>query len=284
MLRKIKLIIKSRLVWWRAKARFYRYWYRKDLRNLKKVFASQESPGKNRACFVFSTKNRAKFTLKSLESMDYSRGFDVVWIDGSDTKESLDLFRNFRPKNFNILHRIGNVRGGPDVVILLGLSLLLRSRYEYLGLIENDVYFVGDWFPALLQLFEIDVRAEKAERVGAASLRNYKARNLKVYDNYSLSWNLGAGMILFSREAALRVLEGFGFIFSAKLKNFYYRKFGIDVSKTKDPLYPGMFEEDFPLSGDSKFCYNLWKNNLACVASVPSRAHNMDEELSEIYL
>lgn len=282
-LRKIKLKIKSLLVWWRAKLRFIFYYYvLKDFRDLRKFFVSYQPT--NKVCFIFSSKDRLNFTKKSLETIDYCSGFDVLWIDGSESRESLDFFNNFKPKNFNIMARISNISGGPDVVILLGLKLLLRSQYDYIGFLENDVYLKLGWFDIIMGLFGTNVGIEGIKEVGAVSLRNYKARNFKILSNYSLAWNLGAGMTLFTKEAANIIFKNYEYIFSFKLRNFFFKRFGIKLEEYYDPLYPVMFQYDLPLSGDTKFCFNIWKHNLACIASVPSFAYDLDFNKPELYL
>ena len=281
--RLVQLFIRSRLVLVRAYFWYLYFWYfRSDVRTLRRQLTKGKSA--NSTCFIFSTKNRPDFTKQSLTSIEKSKDFDLIWLDASTQDEALSLFKDYQPRNFNIVGRLPQVTGGPDVAILLGLHTALRGSYSHIGLIENDVVFSGDWLPTLKELFNIDVSEVKATEVGGASLRNYEARNLIIKNKFSYAWNLGAGMILFSRAGLKKVLSGYGFASSQELLDFYQKHFGVDLSKQVDPLFPEAFKINHYVGGDVKFCYNLWKNDLACVASIPSLAHNIDVHTPELYL
>lgn len=277
-----KRLIKARLVFLRAKlwSIFY-YEFRSDVRALARTLWKERPV--NKACFIFGTKNRPQWTKAALASMALSKNFDVIWLDASADAEALDLFEQYRSPNFNIIARVPQIKHGPDVAIELGLMLLYHSNYEYIGLIENDTLFKKDWLPTLLDLFAVDPGEKGVHEIGAASLRNYKARNLERNEKFSYAWNLGAGMVLFKREAVRWVLRYYGFLTSFRLRAYYRERFGIDLAKQKDPLYPSMFESNVPLAGDVKFCYNLWRHGYACVASVPTLATTMDAADPALY-
>ena len=280
----MKRYLRSRLVLLRAKLWFLFYYEsRPDVRALQKLLRRRKPEA--RACFIFSTKNRVDFTKASLDSMNLSGGFDVIWLDASSEITALNLFKNYRPQNFNIIARIPNIKHGPDVAIQLGLTLLYHSNYEFIGLIENDVKFSKDWLPTLLGLFEVDPSEMGVKKVGAASLRNYRVRNLAIKENFSYAWNLGAGMILFRRKVVKKVLRNYGFMPAQSLRRFFKKRFKIDVSAVRDPLFPAAFDKGSLLPGDAKFCLNVWRQGYACVASVPSLARNMDTSGDEdLYL
>jgi hypothetical protein len=259
---------------WRAKLYLFRYaHFRDDVRKLREELRNSTLPA--RTCFLFSTRNRARWSKQSLDSMDQSGGFDVIWFDASSDPEALDLFRNYTPKHFRIVGRLGDVRHS-EVAIMLALTMFTQSPYEFVGLTENDILYKGDWLPTLLKLFEIDTSETGNPTVGAASLRNFRDRNFEVKDGFSYSWNLGAGMILFRREAAVWALKDYGVVSSQPLRKFYLKKFNKDIAVAHDPFSPDITRRNVPLSCDTRYCLSVWKYGYSCIASIPSLAHDMD--------
>ncbi len=221
--------------------------------------------------FAFSSKDRTYFTRRSLRSIDQEAGYDLLWVDGSDTQEGKELPFDIELKNARLVEVNQNVKGGPDAAIKFGLHRLLDLGYDYCGLIENDVEFKPGWFRHLLQLFELGDRDKL--NIGAASVRSIGSRVLVNQRDYSLLWNAGAGMILFTREAAEQVLSTYGLTTAKKVYDFYKRLFGIDVSSSWE-LFMNQF--DRPLGADWSYAMQLYEHGFAAACSIPSYAFNMD--------
>ena len=149
--------------------------------------------------FAFSSKDRVELSRRSLQSIDSDGGFDLIWIDGSTSEEGRRLPESTNLRNTRLVELHLDVKGGPDVAIRFGLRRLLALGYDYCGLIENDIEFVPGWFSRLMQLFklgEID-----GLQVGAATTRTFLSRTLTIQSQYARLWNIGAGVVLFTRES-----------------------------------------------------------------------------------
>ncbi len=172
--------------------------------------------------FVFSTKDRVGFTLRSLSSIDTESGLDLIWVDGSETAEGRALPQSVKPQRCRLVEVHHGVQGGPDHTIRFGLRRLLALGYEFCGLIENDVVLEPGWFSHLMNLFG------KAQNdgfaVGAATVRNLNSRVLFSHPNYTINSVVGAGMVLFTRQAAKVVLATYGPTTAKKLATFFKQK------------------------------------------------------------
>ena len=156
----------------------------------------------------FSTKDQVDLTNQTLDRIytpSSASGWDadVYWIDGSRTDEGVKYFENYRSTVFHS----DRVVGGADAGIAWKLSEMLKHPYTHIMLLENDVLLDEDWFEPTMALFE----KGKADglAVGAVSPRSYVDRVLIQRDGYGVMHNIGAGAIVFTREAAEIVLRSF---------------------------------------------------------------------------
>jgi hypothetical protein len=227
--------------------------------------------------FVFSTKDRVDFTLRSLASIDTDSGFDLIWVDGSNTCEGKAVPESVTLRKARLLEIQYNVGGGPDSAIGFGLRRLLNLGYDYCGLIENDVLFQPGWFYKLMNLFE--AADEYGFTVGAATVRNVESRVLLYRQQYTINWNVGAGMILFTRKAARVVLATYGPTTARKLAAFYRARFGIDLGNVWE-LW--MDQEDRYLGCDWAYCMHLFSHGMISVGSIPSMASNIDCDMEKV--
>jgi hypothetical protein len=121
-----------------------------------------------------------------------------------------------------------NVRGGAGAAIVYALSMMLASKenYTHVGLCESDVLLQPGWLDCL-SLF--DRGAADGLHVGAVSARAYEDRVLFQRDGYAVMHNIGAGMIIFTREAAKYVLDHFRTGFSTDNRRIFSRLAGVDI-------------------------------------------------------
>jgi hypothetical protein len=226
----------------------------------------------DRVGFVFTTKDRVDFTLRTLASVDDESGFDLLWADGSDTTEGKSLPFSYQPKNTRVVEAHTDVRGGPDRAIQFGLRRLLALGYEYCGLIENDMIFEPGWFQKLMELFRL--AAQDGLVCGAATVRSYESRVIEYRDGYNVCWNVGAGMVLFSRPAAQLILDQYPTlrVTARSVRRFYADFFGIDLGREWD-LWLGRW--DRKLGMDWGYSPLLFAHGFSSVGSIPSRVEDL---------
>ena len=226
-----------------------------------------------RVGFVFSTKERVEFTRRTLAALDQDGGFDLVWLDGSDSLEARELPHACALHNARLVETHLDVRGGPDRAICFGLRLLLDLGYDFCGLIENDVVLSPGWFSTLLELFRL--AANEGLAVGAATVRNFTSRVLEYRARYTINWNIGAGMILFSRPAAQIVVNEYPNLIATarELNRFYGELCGADLRGTWD-LWTGRI--DRRMSPDWAYDMALYRRGMTCVGSIPSLAEDLE--------
>lgn len=236
---------------------------------------------RSRIGFAFSSKDRVHFTLPTLSSVDTEEGFDLVWVDGSVTPEGRKLPQGMRLKNARLVEVHSGVGGGPDRAICFGLNRLLDLGYDYCGLIENDMVFEPGWFGKLLQLFER--AASDGIACGAATVRSYQSRVLEYRRGYLLCWNIGAGMVLFSRPAAQLILGYYEvlrrWMTARAVYKFYGETFGVDLRGLWD-LWYGAF--DHRLAMDWGYSPLLYEHGFASVGCIPSLVQDLEFDVGAV--
>jgi hypothetical protein len=221
--------------------------------------------------FAFSSKDRVEFSRRSLESIDSPGGFKLIWIDGSTTPEGRLLQGQTTMRHAPIVETHNNVVGGADVAIAYGLRRLLDLGYDYCGLIENDVIFTSGWFEKLMGLFKAG--AKSGLIVGAATVRTFASRCLDVRSGYATLWNLGAGMALFTREAAKIVLENYRTRTAQEISAFFQEEFSNNL---RDVWELWMDQPDRQLGSDWGYSLELYKHGLVSLGSIPSYCSDLD--------
>lgn len=220
----------------------------------------------NKTAIAFSTKDRVELTRQSVEPLLLPGKFDLFWMDGSDTPSGEDLpmemFRDRQPaiKRFEL-----NVRGGADAAIVYGLTTLLDhpNNYEFVGLVENDVLLDPNWFAPTMALFD---RGEAdGLDVGAVSARCFDDRILCQRDGYALCHNLGAGMVIFRRDAARIVLNNFRTGYWPDNRAIFAQLSGIDIGR-----YAAFRDREQHVTADWHFDAVLARHGLASLALTPS--------------
>jgi hypothetical protein len=221
---------------------------------------------------IYSTKNRCELSAQTAPTALSESDCDGFWLDGSDTIEGREF-------PFSVADRLPTLReihrgvvGGPDRAIIYGLSYLLARGYKYLALVENDVLLTSGWLPTAISTMQ---RASAdGLRVGAATVRTFDRRILFVRPGYAVMFNIGAGMLVLTREAAEALLATYRST-SAREINAVCRKMTQgDISQISEP---GLREE-YLYSADWFFDCALMQLGFASVGTLPALARNIDAD------
>jgi len=196
----------------------------------------------NRVAIAFSTCDRVELSRQSIEPLLDEARYDLHWIDGSRTDAGKELPRQFDGE-YHMLHT--DVRGGSGAAIVYALSTMLAGRmnkphpdaggktwwqdYTHVGLVENDVVLPSDWFDQTMALFEQG--KQDGLEVGAVSARCYEDRILIQRPDYAICHNLGAGMIVFTREAAELVLNQYRVQWTSENRSTFSMLTSTDIGK-----------------------------------------------------
>lgn len=179
----------------------------------------------NKIAIAFSTKDRIELSRQSLEPLVNGQ-HALFWIDGSLTEEgqALPLQEGYPCTDIHL-----DVTGGSCRAIVYALTIMLKHRanYTHVGLVENDVLLSPDWFEPTFALFERG--RQDGLKVGAASARCYEDRILCQRDGYALMHNLGAGMIILTREAAELILHSYRTMWTTENRRAYAQLCGVDI-------------------------------------------------------
>lgn len=234
-------------------------------------------PRKNSVAFAYSSKDRMHYTRTTIGALLDQKDCDLFWIDGSDTDEGRTLPFSIAQSSGRINEIHTNVTGGADHAVLYGLSLLYERGYDYIGLIENDVKLLPGWWPKTFGLFQRG--AEEGLKVGSVSARCHSERILVDRDSYAVMMNVGAGVVLYTREALAHVLN-------------YYRAGSIGEMSFLVSHYTGQNVRGLPwqindanaavipqnrTTSDWFFETSLMAHGLSTLAPTPSLAENLDD-------
>lgn len=214
----------------------------------------------NRVAIAFSTKDRVELSKRTIEPLVRSQ-HALYWVDGSDTQEGQEL-----PNKYPLTGSFGNVRGGADAAIAFSLTMLLAQpqNFSHVGLVENDVLLTDpDWFEKTMALFEYG--ADDGLKVGAVSARCYADRILLQRPDYAVMHNLGAGMVIYTREAAQLILKYFRTGWTNANRLLFSQLSGIDIG-----AYWAFRGGQHILCADWNFDTVLAAHGLASLALTPS--------------
>jgi hypothetical protein len=224
----------------------------------------------NRVAIAYSTCDRTELSRQSIEPLLGDDSYDVFWVDGSKTAEGklcpMEVFSH-TPFNHRYVH--GNVTGGSGAAIVYSLSMMLKkgigdgTRYDYVGLVENDVVLPHDWFDQTMALFEQG--KQDGLTVGAVSTRAYTDRVLVQRDGYAVMNNLGAGQVIFTREAAELILREYRVQWTSENRAAFSLVAGIDIGS-----YWAFRGQEHFLVADFRWDALLARNGLASLALTPS--------------
>lgn len=233
------------------------------------------APKKVDVGIAFSSKERAAFTRESFPALLAEGDFDILWVDGSKTEEARALpFSYAASGRITEIHQ--NVGGGADAAILYALSLLLEKGYSKIGLLENDVKLLPGWHAKTFGLFARG--AADGLQVGAVSARCHAERILVPRGDYALMFNLGAGMIVLTREAVEHILDYYRTATTGEVAFLFSHYTGLpfpvpwQVQDEKVAHIPAIRS-----TGDWMFEVSFLPAGLVALAPTPTLAHNLDD-------
>lgn len=211
----------------------------------------------NNVAIAFLTKDRTQLTVQSIEPLR-KRPFDLFWVDGSVTEAGEQFSLTYHlPPSF-MFH---NVRGGPDAAIVFALTTMLANpQYDYVGLCESDVLLDDDWFSPTMDLFTAQAH------VGAVSPRCYEDRILIQCDGYAIMHNLGAGCVIFTRQAARIVLDNYRTGWTTDNRTVFNQRSSIDIG-----AYWAFRGNEHWLTADWHFDVALARHGLCSLALTPAK-------------
>jgi hypothetical protein len=220
-----------------------------------------------RVAIAFSSKDRVELTRRTLQPLLQPDKFDLHWCDGSKTAEGREFFNN--ADHIAFFH--SEVIGGSCRYIVYALTNMLQyDKYTHVGLVENDVLLDPDWFDATMSLFEHG--ADDGLKVGAVSPRCYEDRILIQRDGYSVNHNLGAGAIIFTREAAELILRTYRTGWTAENRRIFAILSGIDIG-----FYWAFRGGEHPLVADWTWDHILASHGMCSLALTPAKATQLED-------
>jgi hypothetical protein len=251
----------------------------KSLRSQRKPAVRRWTP-ESKVGFALSTRDRFVYTMRTIKSLDAEGGFDLIWNDGSERNEVPELSRYFAFRNARMVEANYSVKGGADAAIRFGLRRLLELGYDFVGLVENDLQLAPGWLGATRGAF--DAAADDGIAVGAASALGYQSRVLEYRRNYSIDWARGAGLVLFTREAAKLLLENYSRLemTSQQIRGFYAEQFGVALHEPEWAV--GGRWMDGPMTLDWGYAPLLYANGYACVGTIPSMARDLEFDVRTV--
>jgi hypothetical protein len=147
---------------------------------------------------------------------------------------------------------------------------MLALDYPFCGLIETDIQLARGWFAALMGLF--DKGAADGLAVGAATVRAFEQRVLLKRPGYAVLMNIGAGMILLTREAARLILDHYRTPATPELRDWFLVSTGRDCAEFGEGAFrlgPGA---DVALASDYQYDMVLQRHGLCTLAADPGFA------------
>ena len=226
------------------------------------------------------TKDKPELTKRSIEPLLQPDKFKLWWVDGSREPECHALVTNY--PNTNAMN-CREIYGGPDAAIVYALTTMLAVErdslhcddgyYTHIGIVEQDVLLHPDWFGPTMALFERG-QADGLE-VGAVSARAYEDRILVQRDGYALMHNTGAGMVIFTREAARLILDNYRTAWWPDNRLIFCQLSGIDIG-----AYAAFRGNEQWCTADWGFDAVLARHGLASLSLTPSGVTMLDQDIA----
>lgn len=221
---------------------------------------------------IYSTKDRCELSAQTAPTALSESDCDGFWLDGSNTAEGREFPFTIadRLPALREIHR--GVDGGPDRAIVYGLSYLLARGYKYLALVENDVLLSPEWLPAAIGAMQR--AAADGLHVGAATVRTYDRRILFVRPGYAVMFNIGAGMLVLTRDAAEALLATYRSTSGREIARVCKKMTDGDIGQ----ICERGLREDYFYSADWFFDCALMQMGFASVGTLPALARNIDAD------
>lgn len=247
----------------------------------------------NRVAIAFNTCDRVELTKRSIEPLLQPDKFDLHWCDGSKTGQGMMLPTVYKTHHGKRIAQHFNICGGSGPAIVYVLTKLLKDtifrddnpkwmakthyRHDYIGLVENDVLLEPNWFDDMMSLFERG--KQDGLEVGAVSARCYEDRILFQKDGYAVCHNLGAGMIMFTRQAAELVLQNYRTVWTSENRLLFAQLSSVDIGN----YWAFKGNQNF-LVADWNFDRVLAAHGLASLALIPNRVQMLDQDIAPLGL
>lgn len=243
-----------------------------------------------RVAIAYTTKNRTDYTKQTLPRiLDEAEGnFDLYWLDGSTTKESLQFPHEFAYQwreehggKYPLKEFHTGIGGGAAAAIQQAFLYLMGKDVDYIGLIENDVLLEPGWFEKTMELFSkkpFFPEVFKFANVGAVSARCFKHRIIEKQEDYAIMADVGAGMVIFKKELIPALLENFRrpALWEVQALCRYFSGYDYPTPKMileQDPKV----EKMWCLSEDWFWPIILMSRGFATLATVPCMTVNLDD-------
>jgi hypothetical protein len=221
-------------------------------------------------CIAFLSKDVVSLTQRSLPAL-INPSFDTFWIDGSRTEDGRAFLL---AGGYPVKKIYQDIWGGPDAAIVFALTEMLKAGYDHIGLCEQDVKLPMDWWGSTFALFE---RGQtEGLKVGAVSARSYEDRILIQRDGYAVMHNLGAGMVIFTREAAQLILSEYRTGWTLDNRLIFSQLTGLDIGR-----WWAFRGSEHHLTADWNFDAILARHGLVSLALIPSLATMLDQDIQQ---
>lgn len=210
---------------------------------------------------AFSSKDQVALTEQTLPKLFGTSAY-IYWCDGSVTPEGVEFFE----RHNGIIKHKTRITGGADAALAWKLSTLLAApeQYTHIGLVENDVLLDPDWLEPTLAMFEKG--KQDGLEVGAVSPRSYIDRVLIQRAGYSVMHNIGAGIIIFTREAAEIALASFRTHYWQDNVKLFAQLSGIDLR-----TYAAFRGNEQQVTTDWGWEAQIARHGLAALALTPAK-------------
>lgn len=86
----------------------------------------------------------------------YTDSFDLILVDNGSTDGTTEYLKNFEKEHSNLKVIYNKENLGYSKANNQGLKLALKSKYEYIGLLNNDILFTPQWLENTLKVFDSD--------------------------------------------------------------------------------------------------------------------------------
>lgn len=217
----------------------------------------------------YLTKDRVELTKQTFPVLRDGQ-HALYWCDGSSEEVARDYFAEFKGI---CTAAFPDVRGGADAAIVFALTAMLNDGYDFVGLCESDVLLAPDWFERAMALFEKG--AADGLSAGAVSARAYDDRVLIQRDGYAVMHNLGAGHVIYTREAAELILANYRTGWWPDTRAIFAQLSGIDIGR-----YACFRGNQQWTTADWHFDAILAQHGLASLALTPCAAEMIGQEPS----
>jgi hypothetical protein len=216
----------------------------------------------------YTTMYDKEMIRQSLPRVTMNPAYDLHIVDGS-----VDVWRP-ASNGLKYYEFHPGVRGGADAALAFCLSMMLNheANYTHVGIVEMDVLLDEDWFEPTMALFEKG-RADGLH-VGAVSPRSYVDRVLIQREGYACVHNLGAGVVVFTREAAEIVLRSFRTHWWSDNRKLFAQLSGIDLA-----TYAAFRGNEQWVTTDWGWDAQLAAHGLASLAPTPARCTMIGQKI-----